>query len=50
MKWLSPAKLLAPARSRFDAVARVAASVTGDSEQARDAVQEAFATAVPKRA
>jgi RNA polymerase sigma-70 factor (ECF subfamily) len=36
-------------RSRFDVFARVAASVTGDSEQARDAVQEAFATAVRKR-
>ena len=32
-------------RSRFDVFARVAASVTGDSERARDAVQEAFATA-----
>ena len=36
-------------RSRFDVFARVAASVTGDSERARDAVQEAFATAVRKR-
>ena len=36
-------------RSRFDVFARVAASVTGDSEGARDAVQEAFATAVRKR-
>jgi RNA polymerase sigma factor (sigma-70 family) len=36
-------------RSRFEVFARVAASVTGDSEQARDAVQEAFATAVRKR-
>jgi RNA polymerase sigma-70 factor (ECF subfamily) len=36
-------------RSRFDVFARVAASVTGDSERARDAVQEAFATAVHKR-
>lgn len=36
-------------RSRFDVFARVAASVTGDSEQAHDAVQEAFATAVRKR-
>jgi len=35
-------------RSRFDVFARVAASVTGDSERARDAVQEAFATAVRK--
>lgn len=35
--------------SRFDVFARVAASVTGDSERARDAVQEAFATAVRKR-
>jgi DNA-directed RNA polymerase specialized sigma24 family protein len=31
-------------------LARAAASVTGASEQARDAVQEAFATAVRKRA
>jgi RNA polymerase sigma-70 factor (ECF subfamily) len=36
-------------RSRLDVFARVAASVTGDSERARDAVQEAFATAVRKR-
>jgi RNA polymerase sigma-70 factor (ECF subfamily) len=36
-------------RSRFDVFARVAASVTGDAEGARDAVQEAFATAVRKR-
>jgi RNA polymerase sigma-70 factor (ECF subfamily) len=36
-------------RSRFDVFARVAASVTSDSERARDAVQEAFATAVRKR-
>ena len=36
-------------RNRFDVFARVAASVTGDSERARDAVQEAFATAVRKR-
>ena len=36
-------------RSRFEVFARVAASVTGDAERARDAVQEAFATAVRKR-
>jgi RNA polymerase sigma-70 factor, ECF subfamily len=36
-------------RSRFDVFVRVAASVTGDSERARDAVQEAFAAAVSKR-
>ena len=36
-------------RSRFDVFARVAASVSGDSDRARDAVQEAFATAVRKR-
>lgn len=36
-------------RNRFDVFARVAASVTGDSERARDAVQEAFATALRKR-
>jgi len=37
-------------RSRFDVFARVAASVTGDPERARDVVQDAFATAVRKRA
>ena len=36
-------------RSRFDVFARVAASVTRDAERGRDAVQEAFATAVRKR-
>jgi RNA polymerase sigma factor (sigma-70 family) len=36
-------------RSRFEVFARVAASVTGDPEQARDAVQEAFATALRRR-
>lgn len=36
-------------RSRFDVFARVAASVTGDTDRAHDAVQEAFATAVRKR-
>ena len=36
-------------RSRFDVFARVAATVTGDADRARDAVQEAFATAVRKR-
>ena len=36
-------------RSRFHVFARVAASVTGDAERARDAVQEAFATAVRRR-
>jgi RNA polymerase sigma-70 factor, ECF subfamily len=36
-------------RSRFEVFERVAATVTGDSERARDAVQEAFATAVRKR-
>lgn len=35
--------------SRFEVFVRVAASVTGDPEQARDAVQEAFASAVRKR-
>jgi RNA polymerase sigma factor (sigma-70 family) len=35
--------------SRFEVFVRVAASVTGDAERARDAVQEAFATAVRKR-
>jgi DNA-directed RNA polymerase specialized sigma24 family protein len=36
-------------RSRFEIFVRVAASVSGDSERAHDAVQEAFATAVRKR-
>jgi RNA polymerase sigma factor (sigma-70 family) len=36
-------------RSRFDVFVRVAASVTGNADQGRDAVQEAFATAVHKR-
>jgi RNA polymerase sigma-70 factor (ECF subfamily) len=36
-------------RSRFHVFARVAASVSGDSERAHDAVQDAFATAVRKR-
>jgi RNA polymerase sigma factor (sigma-70 family) len=37
-------------RRRFPIFARVAASVAGDPERARDVVQEAFATAVRKRA
>ena len=36
-------------RRRFDVFARVAITVIGDSERARDAVQEAFATAIRKR-
>ena len=36
-------------RSRFEVFTRVAASVTGDSDRARDAVQEAFARAVRGR-
>ena len=36
-------------RGRFEVFARVAASVTGDGERARDAVQDAFATAVSRR-
>ena len=36
-------------RRLFGVFVRVAASVTGDSERAHDAVQEAFATAVRKR-
>ena len=36
-------------RSRFEVFTRVAASVTGDGERARDAVQEAFTTAVRRR-
>jgi RNA polymerase sigma-70 factor (ECF subfamily) len=36
-------------RSRFDVFVRVAANVTGDGDCARDAVQDAFATAVRKR-
>jgi RNA polymerase sigma-70 factor (ECF subfamily) len=35
--------------TRFDVFARIAASVTGDAESARDAVQDAFATALRKR-
>ena len=36
-------------RTRFETFVRVAASVTGDAERARDAVQDAFATAVSRR-
>ena len=36
-------------RSRFKVFARVAADVTHDADRARDAVQEAFATAVCER-
>jgi RNA polymerase sigma-70 factor, ECF subfamily len=36
-------------RSRFEVFARVATSLTRDPERGRDAVQEAFATAVSKR-
>jgi RNA polymerase sigma-70 factor (ECF subfamily) len=36
-------------RGRFEVFARVAASVTGDADRARDAVQDAFATAVSRR-
>ena len=36
-------------RTRFDVFARIAASVTGDGDRARDAVQDAFATALRKR-
>ena len=36
-------------RRLFEVFVRVAASVTGDSERGRDAVQDAFATAVRKR-
>lgn len=36
-------------RSRVEVFARVAASVTGDTERARDAVQDGFATAVRER-
>jgi hypothetical protein len=36
-------------RRLFDVFVRVAANVTADPERARDAVQEAFATAVRKR-
>jgi RNA polymerase sigma-70 factor (ECF subfamily) len=36
-------------RSRFEVFVRVAAGVSGDADRARDAVQEAFATAVRKR-
>lgn len=36
-------------RSRFEVFARVAATIVGDTDQARDTVQDAFATAVCKR-
>jgi RNA polymerase sigma-70 factor (ECF subfamily) len=36
-------------RSRFEVFARVAASVSGNPDRARDAVQEAFATALRNR-
>jgi RNA polymerase sigma-70 factor (ECF subfamily) len=36
-------------RARFDEFVRVARAITGDAETARDAVQDAFATAVRKR-
>src|SRR5438093_8393093 len=36
-------------RSRYDEYRRVAGAIVGDPERARDAVQEAFATAVRKR-
>ena len=36
-------------RSRFEVFARIAASVTGDADNARDVVQDAFATAVRRR-
>jgi RNA polymerase sigma factor (sigma-70 family) len=36
-------------RARFEEFVRVARAITGDAETARDAVQEAFATAVRKR-
>jgi DNA-directed RNA polymerase specialized sigma24 family protein len=36
-------------RGRFEVFERLAAGVMGDSERARDVVQEAFATAVRKR-
>jgi RNA polymerase sigma factor (sigma-70 family) len=36
-------------RRRFEVFVRVAAGVTGDADRARDAVQDAFATAVRKR-
>lgn len=36
-------------RTRYDVFERVAVSVTGDAERARDVVQDAFATAVRKR-
>ena len=45
----SLAELEALYRSRFDVFTRVATSVTGDSENARDAVQEAFTRAVRGR-
>lgn len=36
-------------RSRFGAFVRTAAAILGDAESARDAVQDAFATAVQRR-
>ena len=36
-------------RSRFDEYRRVATAIVGDADRARDAVQDAFATAVRKR-
>src|SRR5881409_1555702 len=36
-------------RSRYDEYRRVATAIVGDTERARDAVQEAFASAVRKR-
>jgi DNA-directed RNA polymerase specialized sigma24 family protein len=45
----SPEELEALYRGRFEVFARVAASVTGDAERRRDAVQDAFATAVSRR-
>ena len=45
----SPDELEALYRGRFEVFARVAASVTGDAERRRDAVQDAFATAVSRR-
>ncbi len=36
-------------RGRYDEYCRVATAIVGDAERARDAVQEAFATAVRKR-
>lgn len=48
-KGAAPAEIEALYRSRFGAFVRTAAAILGDEESARDAVQDAFATAVQRR-